>query len=66
MSESQTPVMQHDIVLSEPLTRLNPTLVQQVDEALARVGAFGEVRLIVVKGRLRFIQVMQSESAQGY
>ena len=65
MSDSQTPVMQHDIVLTAPLTRLNATLVRQVDEALARVGAFGEVRLVVVKGRLRFIQVMKSESVQG-
>ena len=65
MSDSLTSEMQHDIVLTEPLTRLNPTLVRQVDEALARVGAFGEVRLIVVKGRLRFIQVMKSESVQG-
>ena len=65
MSDSQTPGMQHDIVLTEALTRLNATLVRQVDEALARVGAFGEVRLVVVKGRLRFIQVMKSESVQG-
>ena len=65
MSDSQTPVLQHDIVFTEALARLNPTLVRQVDEALARVGAFGEVRLIVVKGRLRFIQVMKSESVQG-
>jgi len=29
---------------------------------LTRVGAFDQVRLIAVKGRLRFIDVLQSES----
>jgi hypothetical protein len=31
---------------------------------LCRVGAFGEVRLLVVKGRLRFIEIMRSETIQ--
>jgi hypothetical protein len=33
----------------------------QIEDALRRVGDFGEVRLVVVKGHLRFIQVMRSE-----
>jgi hypothetical protein len=41
---------------------LTPDLVRRVDEALSKVGAFGEVRLIVIKRRLRFIQVVRSES----
>jgi hypothetical protein len=41
---------------------LTPDLVRRVDAALCRVGLFGEVRLVVVKGRLRFIQVVHSES----
>ncbi len=36
----------------------------QIEEALRKVGDFGEVRLVVVKGRLRFIQIMRSESVQ--
>jgi len=40
---------------------LDAHLLRRVNEALARVGAFGEVRLIVVKGRVRFIQVVHSE-----
>ncbi|MCO6449743.1 MAG: hypothetical protein J5I90_03030 [Caldilineales bacterium] len=39
--------------------------VRQVDLALGKVGSFGEVRLIVSKGRLRFIQITHSESVQG-
>ncbi len=44
------------------LAVLDSNLVHRLDKALAKVGAFGEVRLIVVKGRLRFIQIVQSES----
>lgn len=43
---------------------LNDRLVSQIDSALRRVGDFGEVRLIVAKGRLRFIETTQSEPAQ--
>jgi hypothetical protein len=37
--------------------------VQQIDEALARLGPFGEVRLVKNRGRLRFIQKVESASA---
>jgi hypothetical protein len=40
---------------------LSPSVVRKIDCALRRVGQFGEVRLVVVKGKVRFIQVMQSE-----
>ena len=43
------------------LTILTPTLVSQIEEALRKVGAFGEVRLVIHKGRLRFIQTVYSE-----
>ena len=36
----------------------------QVEKALCNVGDFGEVRLVVVKGRLRFIQIVRSENVQ--
>jgi tellurite resistance-related uncharacterized protein len=43
-------------------TFLTPFLIAQIDRALSKVGEFGEVRLVVMKGKLRFIQIMQSES----
>lgn len=46
--------------LSESLMALTPEQVLQVDRALASVGPFGEVRLVKVKGRLRFIQKLDS------
>lgn len=44
------------------LAFLNPFLITRIDRALSEVGEFGEVRLVVMKGKLRFIQIMQSES----
>ncbi len=40
---------------------LDRTLARRVDEALCQVGSYGEVRLVVVKGRVRFIQIVRSE-----
>ncbi len=61
MSKKNLPHQQTVITLESPLEILDPNLVHQVDHALTEVGAFGEVRLIVAKGQLRFIQMMQSE-----
>ncbi len=45
----------------EKLSFLTDQAVRQIDAALRRLGPYGEVRLIVVKGRLRFIQTVRSE-----
>ncbi len=47
--------------LEDELTFLTRQTARRVDEALSRLGPYGEVRLIVVRGRLRFIQTMRSE-----
>lgn len=39
--------------------------IGRIDAALAEVGDFGEVRLIKAKGKLRFIQKLQSEEIEG-
>jgi hypothetical protein len=39
---------------------LNPRQVMMIDEALSKVGDFGEVRLIIEKGRLRFLTTQNS------
>ncbi len=51
---------QERVALSEPLALLTPDQVIQVDQALASIGPFGEVRLVKVKGQLRFIQKLDS------
>lgn len=42
------------------LTTLTGEQIREVDRALASMGDFGEVRLVKVKGRLRFIQQLES------
>jgi len=39
--------------------------VKQIDQALADMGDFGEVRLIKAKGKLRFIQTLESQEIHG-
>lgn len=40
--------------------------VRQIDEALALLGPFGEIRLIKERGLLRFIDKLDSESLSGF
>lgn len=51
------------LTLERPLRMLSAWQVQQIDDALADLGPFGEVRLVKNRGRLRFIQKMESTSA---
>ena len=44
--------------------QMSPALVRKIDCALRRAGQFGEVRLVIQKGRVRFIQVVQSEEVR--
>jgi hypothetical protein len=42
---------------------LHPRQVEMIDEALRALGPYGEVRLIVEKGRLRFVVTQTSHDA---
>lgn len=53
------------VELERPLQILTPRQIQQIDETLARLGPFAEVRLIKNRGKLRFIQRVDSESLAG-
>lgn len=39
---------------------LNPDQIAMIDEALCSLGQYGEVRLVVEKGRLRFLVTQKS------
>jgi hypothetical protein len=39
---------------------ITPELIEMIEEALATLGEYGEVRLIVVRGRLRFVVTQRS------
>ena len=49
---------------SLPAHTLDPDQVAMIEEALASLGDFGEVRLVVEKGRLRFLVTQKSFDAQ--
>ena len=46
------------------LVFLNAAQIGLIDAALLAIGDFGEVRLIKAKGKLRFIQKLQSQSLE--
>ena len=48
---------------SRSLTFLDPRQVSMIDEALSAVGDYGEVHLIIEKGRLRFVVTKRSFDA---
>ncbi len=60
MSSAEARETKGSSALSEPLVLLTPDQVLQVDRALVSLGPFGEVRLVKVKGQLRFIQKLDS------
>ena len=53
------------LTLDRPLSMLKLEHIRQIDDALAEVGPFGEVRIIKQHGKLRFIQKVESESMLG-
>ena len=50
-----------ELTFDRPLKFLTSREIQQIDDTLASLGAFGEVRLIKERGKLRFIQKLESE-----
>jgi hypothetical protein len=51
--------------LDKPLKVLTSRQIQRIDDALVGLGSFAEVRLIKNRGKLRFIQKVESESMLG-
>jgi len=48
------------LTLDRPLGVLKSEHIRQIDDALAELGPFGEVRIIKHRGKLRFIQKVES------
>jgi hypothetical protein len=53
------------LTLDQPLSVLKFEHIKKIDDALAELGPFGEVRIIKQRGKLRFIQKVESESLLG-
>ena len=54
------------IVLEQPLRVLTPEQIAYIDQLLASLGAFGEIRLIKKGGKLRFVEKLESFDASYY
>ena len=50
------------VTLDRPLSVLKSEHITRIDDALAELGPFGEVRIIKQRGKLRFIQKVESTS----
>jgi hypothetical protein len=53
-----------NLPLYSELKFLRPHIIAVIEEALNQVGPFGEVQLVVEKGRLRYIRTIKSESLE--
>ena len=60
MTETSSNVL---IQASNSLKFLSDTQARMIDEALTAVGEFGEVRLVVQKGRIRYVVIENSHDA---
>ncbi|GEM_PF-1491898 len=60
-SLAKHPVNRSTPLNSSGLVFLDAQQIALIDRALAAVGDFGEIRLIKVKGKIRFIQKLASE-----
>jgi hypothetical protein len=70
LAHQEGEVVMHSTDVSLPSLQLNEQRrfltqrqISMIDEALASVGDFGEVRLVVQKGRLRFLVTQKSYDA---
>ena len=64
MSDNQSPLF--EIMVEgrrQPLKFLGPEQILMIDEALASLNDFGEIRLVVEKNRLRFVITQNSYDA---
>lgn len=61
MSESPNTVIASDGNKTIHLRRMNLIQLRRIDNLLEQIGEFGELRLIVEKGAVRFVEVVVSK-----
>ena len=66
MTEPNPIVYNTEIQLLLNLNFLRPEQIKMIDEALAAIGGYGEVHLVVEKGRLRFVRIVHNLDASKY
>jgi hypothetical protein len=58
--ENSNSVIQKAAVNSRPTKMLQTSQIELIENALQQIGDYGEVRLVIEKGRLRYIEVAKS------
>ena len=61
MNDSPTMITASDGAKSIQLRRMNLVQLKRIDNLLEQVGEFGELRLIVEKGAIRFVEIVVSK-----
>jgi hypothetical protein len=62
MNESSISITASDGQKTIQLRRMNLVQLKRIDTLLEQVGEFGELRLIIEKGSIRFVEVVVSKS----
>jgi hypothetical protein len=60
MNTGEGDAIAHQRISAHQLESLTPEQVLAIDRALADLGAFGEVRIVKDRGRIRFIEILES------
>ena len=58
--ENSNPVIQKVALNSRSTQMLQTSHIELIENALQQIGDYGEVRLVIEKGRLRYIEVAKS------
>lgn len=66
MTEPDPIVYNTEIQLLLRIRFLRPEQIKMIDEALAAIGEYGEVHLVVEKGHLRFVRIERSLDVNKY
>jgi len=61
MNESSINITASDGEKTIQLRRMNLVQLKRIDNLLEQVGEFGELRLIVEKGAIRFVEIVVSK-----
>jgi len=59
----QEPKKKITLPVEMELCQLTPKLIKQIDDAINYIGKYGEVRIVVENGHLRYINVLKSDKA---
>ena len=66
MDSKHTLTTSYRTKLETPKTRLTSSQIAMIEEAIAVIGDYGEIHLVVNQGRLQYITTQKSFNARNY